>query len=310
MYTARKDNKNLEYQEFVRLESRKSTAIIFLSIYACYLGKITHVISVNIYINRDILRERQRRMPQMTSLLIGAKKAKSLVAVLAITSSVANGNGGNIHNVQRAAAALQGGETKRIHANKNIDRVASLTQSPALLPGNVYLQTKKRTSFNKVLWVALANILINTTRPDPSITPEMRLPRVIWEIAIGVVAVLANKNNAVPAIYILLAIMTGSTAMTDLFLWAPLFAGIASFENYTGGGWFSRRPRICHKNYSTGLGRLFVSYQCIIAGLFYLMTSIAAMGSFTSIREEEKVDRQVKAMQRFEQLQRQNQLGV
>lgn len=246
----------------------------------------------------------------MMSLLIGVKTAKILLTLLAINSSVAYGNGVNISNVRRDGTALQGGETKRIPVNMNTDRVASVPHSPLLLPGNVYLQTKKRTSFNKVLWVAFANVFINTMRIDPSITLEMRLPRVIWEIAIGVVAVSANTENAIPAIYILLAIMTGSTAMTDLFFWAPLFAGMASFENCTGGGWFSRRPRICRNDYSTGLGRLFVSYQCIVAGLFYLMTSIAAIGSFTSIREEQKIDRQVKAMQRFEQLQGQNQIIV
>jgi hypothetical protein len=57
--------------------------------------------------------------------------------------------------------------------------------------------------------------------------------------------------------------MTISTAFIDIFVWAPMFAFLATFEACSGGGIFSRQPRVCTSDYMKGIGRLFVS--CYVA---------------------------------------------
>ena len=170
-----------------------------------------------------------------------------------------------------------------------------------LSPGNLYLRTHQRTSFDAVSYVAAANLIINVLRPDPTISIQMRVPRLIWEMTIMVLAKTATITT-VPAVYLLLAFILGSTAVVDLFVWAPLFATFASFETCEGIGFF--QPRKCRSDYTKGVGRMLVVVQCISTGLFYLMSAISAMGSFTTIREEQKVQRQVRAMQHWDDHQR------
>ena len=150
-------------------------------------------------------------------------------------------------------------------------------------------------------YIAAANLIINVLRPDPTISIQMRVPRLIWEMTIMVLAKTATITT-VPAVYLLLAFILGSTAVVDLFVWAPLFATFASFETCEGIGFF--QPRKCRSDYTKGVGRMLVVVQCISTGLFYLMSAISAMGSFTTIREEQKVQRQVRAMQHWDDHQR------
>jgi hypothetical protein len=109
-----------------------------------------------------------------------------------------------------------------------------------------------------------------------------------------------------------------------------LFATFASFETCTGGGWFSRTPRICVSDYSKGLGRLVVhvfgstavsrffqlfadfylypsflqvSFQCIFGGLFYLMTAVVAWNDYWAIQQEDKSQRQMAALTQWQQQQ-------
>jgi hypothetical protein len=183
--------------------------------------------------------------------------------------------------------------------------VVSLESSPRYPPdlshGNLYLKTQERTSFDAVSFVAAANLIINAMRPDPTISMQMRVPRLIWEMTILVLAKTATITT-VPAIYLVLAFILGSTAVVDLFVWAPLFATFASFETCEGNGFF--QPRKCRSDYTKGVGRMLVVFQCIATGLFYLMSSITAMGSFATMREEQKIQRQVRAMQRWDDHQR------
>jgi hypothetical protein len=123
------------------------------------------------------------------------------------------------------------------------------------------------------------------------------------------IATYDDKAAGTPLIYLLLAFITGSTAVVDLFFWAPLFASFSSFQTCRGGGGFlfsrRRRPRICKPDYIKGFGRLFVSLQCLVTGFFYATSALVAYGTFTSLRDEQKVEQQVKAMQRFHQQQQQ-----
>lgn len=186
-------------------------------------------------------------------------------------------------------------------SNSVQQEVISLESSPRYPPdlphGNLYLETRERTSFDAVSFVAAANFIINIMRPDSTISIQMRVPRLIWEITIMVLAKTATITT-VPAIYLLLAFILGSTAVVDLFVWAPLFATFASFETCEGNGFF--QPRKCRSDYTKGVGRMLVVFQCLATGLFYLMSAISAVGSFTTMREEQKIERQVRAMQRWD----------
>jgi hypothetical protein len=125
--------------------------------------------------------------------------------------------------------------------------------------------------------VASANVFINTVRPDPAVSWQMRLPRICWEACIWTVARAAlmqqhqqqqeegvlgtgggGGSSSSGILFLLLAWMLAGTAVIDIFLWGPLFATLASFETCRGGGWFSNQPRICVRDYAKGIGRLVV----------------------------------------------------
>ena len=129
--------------------------------------------------------------------------------------------------------------------------------------------------------------------------------------------------------YVLLSIMTATTALIDIFIWAPLFATFSSFETCSGG-WFTGKPYVCVKDYTKGWSRLVVrifplwvievfyscriqphllhscplwvgnknlqtSMQSLFGGIFYLMTSVVAWLEYSSIRQDNKIKNQVAA---------------
>jgi len=115
----------------------------------------------------------------------------------------------------------------------------------------------KKVSFLPVVYVAVINSVINVLRPDAAIIWQARVPRVLWEVCIAIVAKSASTSN--PSTCLLLCLMTVPTALIDIFVWAPSFAMFANFETCTGGGIFSRQPKVCTSDYQKGIGRLFVS---------------------------------------------------
>lgn len=107
------------------------------------------------------------------------------------------------------------------------------------------------------------------------------------------VAKLAMQESSVAATFLLLALMTFTTALTDIFVYAPAFAMFASFETCNAsGGWFTGKPYKyeCFKDYSKGVGRLLVSAQSLFTGLFYLATSISAWGAFAAVRDRQQLE--------------------
>jgi len=171
---------------------------------------------------------------------------------------------------------------------------------------NVLFETRKRgranvftgdrdTDFIIVSWVACANVLVNALRRDSAILWQARVPRVMWEVAIGTVALRATSPRASPALYLLLAAMTATTAVVDIFVWAPIFAYFADFRTCEGG-WFSRAPRACRVDYTKGLGRLFVSAQSLSTGVFYLYTAITALGALVAVRDDQIIKRDAAAL--------------
>mmetsp|Transcript_20384 Transcript_20384/g.28813 ORF Transcript_20384/g.28813 Transcript_20384/m.28813 type:complete len:245 (-) Transcript_20384:919-1653(-) len=161
---------------------------------------------------------------------------------------------------------------------------------------NAFTVDQKAAKFDGVIFIAFLNILLNTMRPDEDISWQMRFPRFCWELSIALVASCTNQKRPAPAVYLLLSMMTGSTAIVDTFIWAPIFAYTASFETCTGGGFFSRQPKVCYPDYAKGIGRLVVSGQSLFTGLYYLMTAIMSWGAYTAVRDQHKVERHVQAV--------------
>lgn len=113
--------------------------------------------------------------------------------------------------------------------------------------------------FSMVTFVCITNAFINILRPDPDISIQARLPRCMWEGYIALCGNYAASNwRQSQTVLVLLAIMTGTTALIDIFIWAPLFAAFAEFKTCEGG-WFTGSPRVCYSDYTKGVGRLFVS---------------------------------------------------
>ena len=85
----------------------------------------------------------------------------------------------------------------------------------------------------------------------------------LWEICIMVTATLANASASNSLmIYLLLTFMLGTTALVDIFVWAPFFALWAGIDNEDcSGGWFTGRPYVCRPNHMKGYGRLLVRKQ-------------------------------------------------
>lgn len=141
-----------------------------------------------------------------------------------------------------------------------------MSQSNEIIEKEMEVSVWKRDRHLTALsWVAAANIFLNTVRPDPSITWQMRLPRIWWEMCIWIVS--RSASNSPRTFLLLLSIMTGSTALLDIFVWGPFFATFASFAQCSGG-WFGK-PRSCVSDYTNGIGRLVVGLEWNGHSTFY-----------------------------------------
>jgi len=170
------------------------------------------------------------------------------------------------------------------------------------LTGGVGVTTNTDHKF--VSMVALANAFFNALRPDPDIAWQARVPRVLWELSIALIASLSSSHvggkypsrRPDPTLHLLLSILTGSTALVDAFVWAPVFAIAADFQTCTGGGLFSTRPRVCRADYVKGIGRLLVSIQCVLTAVIYLATAVSAWGDFSDLRDWRAAERNAIAL--------------
>lgn len=153
----------------------------------------------------------------------------------------------------------------------------------------------KEVSFLPVVYVSIINSVINTIRPDRAIIWQARVPRALWEICIAFVAKSAN-NTSNPSVCLLLCLMTIPTALIDIFIWAPSFAMFANFETCTGGGILSRQPKVCTSDYVKGVGRLFVSVQSLLTGVFYLFTAVISWTFFIESRDSSVAKKNAMAM--------------
>ena len=110
-------------------------------------------------------------------------------------------------------------------------------------------------------------------------TIQLRIPRLGWDFCIAFVAIVASHSKQSATVYLLLSLMTFSTAAFDIFFWSPVYAVI---------GAASSDPM-----------QLLVSVQSLTVGLFYLLTAIVSWGSFTTVREAQKIRREVEAHARW-----------
>lgn len=141
-----------------------------------------------------------------------------------------------------------------------------------------------------VAHISVLNALTTALRPDPLIDWTMRIPRVLWEYSIATFARLA-RNQESPSVYLLLTMMLITTALVDIFVWAPIFAAMADFKTCQGG-WLTGEPYGCVPDPIKGYGRLFVVFQSVIGGLIYLLTGITTWHVYTVGREERMFARQ------------------
>ena len=145
--------------------------------------------------------------------------------------------------------------------------------------------------------VAVINVLVNSLRTDSSIPWPLRLPRLLWEMAIALLAHCSSMHHS-PVFSMSLAFMTFSTALIDLFMWAPLFAAIASFQPCPKQ-WWSDHARTCTTNNDVR-GHVLVMIQCMLTGFVYLMTSITAYAVVRAQRDEQHIERELVVQRHIE----------
>jgi hypothetical protein len=108
-----------------------------------------------------------------------------------------------------------------------------------------------------------------------------------------------------PSRFLLLAFMLITTALTDIFVWAPIFAAMINFKTCTGG-WLTGEPHRCRVDLSKGYGRAFVVAQCIVGGIVYLLTGISAYNVYSTQQQRQVLARHVALQhQRWQQQQQQ-----
>lgn len=179
------------------------------------------------------------------------------------------------------------------------------TAAPLVSNRTIVVETRDMTTaapaksqFQGAMYVATANVLLNTLRPDPRIQWTMRLPRVLWELSIMLVANAASQTIS-PSLYLLFAVMMATTGLIDVFVWAPAFAAFANFKTCTGGWWFSDN-QVCHTDYIKGFGRILVVVQSAMGGLFYLSTGIVAWICYITCRDQQRVQRELEILDQWD----------
>ena len=146
--------------------------------------------------------------------------------------------------------------------------------------------------------LALFNMALNAYRPDPDVGWAMRVPRLLWELSIAVVADQAAYQMEATW-FLLSAIMTLTTSLTDIFVWAPVFASETTFVVCNDRDMWrdSRTPQDCYTDYVRGHGRLLVVVQLILGGIVYLMTAVTAWNAYCTLQKEESVEQQLVVLQ-------------
>lgn len=133
-------------------------------------------------------------------------------------------------------------------------------------------------TFRGASWMTLANILLFCLRPDPDVPWPTRVPRVLWEVIVWCNLRRAggtqHADNLPTTYFAWLAVLTGSTGLVDLFVWAPLYGAFVNFQTCQGG-WME--PKRCRMDPLKGYSRLLVAVQSVLGGMVYLHSAIRAL---------------------------------
>lgn len=211
------------------------------------------------------------------------------------------------------ALYVRGGSSSKVVVKPSSSNTAlrkfALTQPTSTLQGNSYTYIDNRPVFLRLAGVILVEIMLNILRPagDPDWFLEdrwvMRLPRFLWDSSMCCTALLASMNNQPPFVFLMLAIMLGSTAVVDLCIWSPVFAMATEWETCSCARqeprcWLFCKciERVCAHNFRKGTVRLLVSLQSFVFGMCCLSTSGKALGAFTHLRDVAKAERMAKQM--------------
>lgn len=211
-------------------------------------------------------------------------------------------------------------QTKRGGASSNNDgnKLVEVIEVDEDHDSNITIYEKEaKNLFHAVVTVATINMLINTFRPDDAIAWPLRLPRILWELSLAIVAKSAtskrNRKRTVdksqqsshssPSILLLLATMLITTGITDIFVWAPLFSAFVQFKTCTGG-FFTGEPYKCSTDHIKGYGRVVAVVQSLMGGLLYLLSGIAAYNAYSDVSYQRKLNRQVHMMEHMNRVER------
>jgi hypothetical protein len=108
--------------------------------------------------------------------------------------------------------------------------------------------------------------------------------------------------SASPSRFLLLAVMLVSTALADIFVWAPVFAAAVSFTS-CAGGWLTGEPRRCHADLAKGYGRALVVAQSVLGGTIYLLSGLSAWNVYATQQQRRSAARHAEIRERHWQQQ-------
>jgi hypothetical protein len=96
--------------------------------------------------------------------------------------------------------------------------------------------------------------------------------------------------------------MLVSTALADIFVWAPVFAAAVSFTS-CAGGWLTGEPRRCHPDLAKGYGRALVVAQSVLGGTIYLLSGLSAWNVYATQQQRRSAARHAEIRERHWQQQ-------
>jgi len=143
-----------------------------------------------------------------------------------------------------------------------------------------------------VVGLSCLNVVYNTLRPDPDVGLMMRLPRIFWEICIGVIAAVAHHQEG-SIFHLFLSMMLCPTGLMDIFFWGPILGATTSFETCTGG--FLRGPRVCQYDFGKGMGRLVAMIQSVFGGAFYLLAAALCWSEYWQAQRKREEEARIRA---------------
>ena len=178
------------------------------------------------------------------------------------------------------------------------------TRPTSSVADNAFTYEDSRPYYLRVACVIGVEMMLNILRPsgDPDWflqdTWTMRLPIILWDGVMCTTALLASTRSQPPSVFILLAILLGTTAAADLCIWTPVFAFATEWETCACA---RQEPRclifckciehVCSSNFRKGPLRLFVTLQSFLFGMCCLDAASTAWGTFTHLRDVTKAER-------------------